>query len=390
MDTLAVTLLSKLLTSGEQLLAGRRTRGAALTATALKPYLDSRSLLERESFEATIHAATDAGAVELTYERGQGSDRSIIRITLLDVAALATFLGRPTLRSILEVASALLANQFDSFPVLRSVFSRWERLFKVRGIGPDRAVDWVDAAAIITYMNQDARVHEEDLPIREVSAKLFLDSKRIEQLAAPLDVLLSGDIDAEPRTPSDVWAEIGLRREDQPVRLAGAVVVRRQRVSALLDSPYGAFPAATVLGLDGTPELVLTIENQTTFHSEAKRRADNNVLLIYTAGMPSPAWRAMYGRLLAGLPSGTPVLHWGDIDEGGFRIAANLAEIARHVGHVLQPYRMSPVDIPRDRRRPAASGQIDRMRAFAVKAGWSELADLLAQSEFTAEQEVLD
>jgi len=135
---------------------------------------------------------------------------------------------------------------------------------------------------------------------------------------------------------------------------------------------------------------VLTIENQTTFHSEAKRRADNNVLLIYTAGMPSPAWRAMYGRLLAGLPSGTPVLHWGDIDEGGFRIAANLAEIARHVGHVLQPYRMSPVDIPRDRRRPAASGQIDRMRAFAVKAGWSELADLLAQSEFTAEQEVLD
>ncbi|WP_167285049.1 DUF2399 domain-containing protein [Paraburkholderia sp. Cy-641] len=382
--------MTKLLATGEMVSAGRRTRAASLTGSALKPYSESRHLLERESFEAAVRAAADAGAVALEYEKGLGSDRPIVRITLLDVDALAIFLGQPTRHSIAAQARASLAGWFETFPVLESVFSRWESLYKVRGIGPERAMDWADAAAVIVHMTHDTRVREEDLPIREVSAKLFLDSKRIEQLTAPLDVLLSGDIEAEPRVPSDVWAEVGLRREDQPVRLAGAVVVRRQRVSALLDTPYGAFPAPTVLGIDGAPAFVLTIENQTTFYSEAKRRADDNVLLIYTAGMPSPAWRAMYERLLADLPSGTPVLHWGDVDEGGFRIAANVAEAARRAGHVLQPYRMSPADIPEDRRRPVAGGQAGRMRAFAAKAGWAELAVVLAESEFTAEQEVLD
>lgn len=390
MDALATTLLAKLLASGEKVSAGRRTRAATLTAGALKPYSESRHLVERESFEAAVRAAADAGAVELEYEKGLGSDRAIVRITLLEVDALATFLGQPTRRSTTAQARASLAGWFETFPVLDAVLSRWESLYKVRGIGPERAMDWADAAAVIVHMKHDARVREEDLPIREVSAKLFLDSKRIEQLTAPLDVLLSGDIETEPRVPVDIWAEVGLRREDRPVRLAGAVVVRRQRVSALLDTPYGAFPAQTVLGIDGAPAFVLTIENQTTFHSEAKRRTDDNVLLIYTAGMPSPAWRAMYQRLLTGLPVGTPILHWGDVDEGGFRIAAYIAEAARRAGHVLQPYRMSPTDIPEDRRRSVASGQAGRMRGFAAKAGWVELAAVLAESEFTAEQEVLD
>ncbi|AJZ56792.1 hypothetical protein OI25_7794 [Paraburkholderia fungorum] len=92
----------------------------------------------------------------------------------------------------------------------------------------------------------------------------------------------------------------------------------------------------------------------------------------------------------AGIPAGTPVLHWEDVDEGGFRIAANVAEAARRAGHVLQPYRMSPSDILEDRRRPVAGGQAERMRAFAAKAGWAELAVALSESEFTAEQEVLD
>lgn len=122
--------------------------------------------------------------------------------------------------------------------------------------------------------------------------------------------------------------------------------------------------STTVLGVDGALALVLTIENQTTFHSEAKRRADDDVLLIYTAGMPWPAERAMYERLLAG----TPVMHWGDVDEGGFLIAANVAEAARPAGHVLQRYRMSPAEIPEGRRRPVAGGQAERMRAFAAKA----------------------
>ncbi|WP_088952662.1 Wadjet anti-phage system protein JetD domain-containing protein [Variovorax sp. HW608] len=65
------------------------------------------------------------------------------------------------------------------------------------------------------------------------------------------------------------------------------------------------------------PSQVLTIEDQTTFHVWAREHCDADVLCLYTAGMPSPAWRAMYLRLLSEFTAATPVLHWGDVDEAG-------------------------------------------------------------------------
>ncbi|MDO9365652.1 MAG: DUF2220 family protein [Methylotenera sp.] len=105
-------------------------------------------------------------------------------------------------------------------------------------------------------------------------------------------------------------------------------------------------PATTIMSLASKPSMVLTIENQTTFHSEARRKCDEDVLLIYTAGMPNPPWRDMYARLLKSLPEGIPVYHWGDLDEGGFRIASVLASVAKEAGHILQPWQISDnVDI---------------------------------------------
>lgn len=58
---------------------------------------------------------------------------------------------------------------------------------------------------------------------------------------------------------------------------------------------------------------------------------------IYTAGMPLPAWRTTHAKLLAGVPAGTPVHHWGEVDEGGFMIAAILSGCVAEAGHVLLP-----------------------------------------------------
>lgn len=81
--------------------------------------------------------------------------------------------------------------------------------------------------------------------------------------------------------------ELGLYREPQPARLAGNIVVRRERATFPLDSPYGALPPSTVLGVGSIPSQVLTIENQTTFHVWARQHYNSDVLCIYTAGMPS-------------------------------------------------------------------------------------------------------
>ena len=111
--------------------------------------------------------------------------------------------------------------------------------------------------------------------------------------------MLSGTLEDAARTTDPVLQELGLFREEQPARLAGNVLVRRERGAFVLDRPYGALPPSTAIGLGSVPSMVLTIENQTTtFHVEARRRCDSDALLIYSAGMPSPAWRRMYVTLL--------------------------------------------------------------------------------------------
>ena len=115
------------------------------------------------------------------------------------------------------------------------------------------------------------------------------------------------------------------------------------------------------------PLRVLTIENQTTFHAQARSRCDEEGLILYTAGMPSPAWRQMYVRLLRELPGSAAVAHWGDFDEGGFRISAFLARAAAEAGKKLVALSMHPDDINPSQRRPATDRTIERMVAFASR-----------------------
>lgn len=388
MDQLARRLLEKLLVNGEKVMAGRLSRPAVLTKSGLTEYRALRSLQMKESFETTMRAARVAGAVELAWD-DRGEDGFIQRVRLVAVRQLAEFLGETPREEQLARAKELLVPLCARFPVLNEVQQCWAQLRNVRTLGPRSVQDWLDAARVIDFARESARPDAIAVPIREASARLFKDSKRIEKLAGPIDVLLNGSVDGEIRQPPEVWRELGLFREEHPVRLAGKVIVERGRVTAYLDTPYAGFPAATIMRLKSRPRLVMTIEGQTTFHSEARRRCDEDVLLIFTAGMPTPAWRSMYVRLLTDLPVDVPVYHWGDVDEGGFRIAAILAQDARRAGHTLRPWSMHPNDVPADMRRPARESTLTRIRYFAEVAGWSSLGDAVSAAKFTVEQESL-
>ena len=384
----ARSLLVKLLADGERTLAGTRSMAPRLTKRHLEPYWHSKSLAAREVFDDQMKAASDAGAVSLIRDHGL-STGEIRAIDLVDLDRLATFLGVKTRSGELVVAGGELASWLAMFPVLEDVLEHWRLLRKVRGTTPDAAANWSAAAKVVSAMQTDAAVRVADLPVREVSARLFRDSKKIEGITGLIDVLLTGDVLSPPRDPREVWSEIGLRREEQPARLAGHVEVVRERVTALLDIPYGAFPPATVLGVTDSVASIMTIENLTTFHSEAVARCDEPVLLIYTAGMPSPAWRTMYERIITGVPANTPLMHWGDVDEGGFRIAAQIATIAAATGRRLEPYNMEPEDVPESVRRPASKTTCEHMRHFARSAGWPELGERVARARVTVEQEAI-
>jgi hypothetical protein len=389
MDAIAQQILEKLLVIGNKSVAGVRSRAAALTAAQMTDYHALRSLPQKSQCEITLLEASKQGAISLTKDKHNQEGGFFQRIDLLEIDALARFLGQTTYSSHLASASQQLDHLIERHPVLTEVTQKWAAMGKVRVLGPQDVQTWLDAARVIAFCADRAIKEAISIPIREASAKLFNNSKRIERLVAPVDVLLQGSIESPSRPFSEVWEEIGLFREEQPVLLAGNVTIKRQRLTAQLDAPYAGFAAYGVLGVDSTPLQVMTIENLTTFHSEAKRRCEEPILLVYTAGMPSPAWRAMYARLLSSIPKTVPVHHWGDIDEGGFRIAAALAKVALSTGHVLKPFAMNPENVPLEMQNKASTRTLDRIRHFATAAGWPELGDDIATAGFTVEQESL-
>jgi len=386
---IARDLLATLLDAGNKHAAGARARAPALTAAHLKPYSQLRSWQHKQVCDETFLAARDAGAVTLQRDKLNPSDGLFERIDLVDVQALARFLGRNTYAEQLNQTIGLLDSLKAEFPVIQELIGRWSSMAKVRGLGPQDPGAWIDAAKIIracAARSQEAIA----APVREFSARLFLDSKRVETLTPQLDILLSGNVEVGPRPAVQVWQELGLFREEHPVLLAGHVQIARIRSTGLIDAPYMGLPAATIQGVISSVTEIITIENKTTFHSEAKRRQDDKVLLIYTAGMPSPAWRAMYGRLLESLPPTTAIFHWGDVDEGGFRIASTIATVAMKAGFALRPYGMSPSDVPLNMRVSASPRTLERIHRFACAAGWPELGQAIREAEFVAEQEALE
>nr|WP_225561718.1 Wadjet anti-phage system protein JetD domain-containing protein [Rhodanobacter sp. DHB23] len=157
--------------------------------------------------------------------------------------------------------------------------------------------------------------------------------------------------------------------------------------------PYLGVPVESLHAVATTARCLLSIENLASFHDAAQANPAGDALLLYTGGMPSPAWRAAYARVLRALPPRLPVFHWGDIDEGGFRIAATLAGVARESGYRLRPWRMSPSELPSAAVGAAEipePGLLAGMLRWAERAGWPDVAAALARQPIRLEQERLD
>ncbi len=386
-------VLERLLRRGESARRRGDTRPASLpmTAASCPEYAALDTLDAVESFHAVIGLAERAGAVVVERRRAGGDTTILQRISLGDLQALAVHLDIPLLGDRVDEASRQLSAARERWPIVTRVLEVWAQGRKVRGSGPEAAADLVDAvkAAESHQHNQ----HEERI-LRRESVHLFGDSKRLERLTPWLEILVTGDLPRSGLSNEDIWASLGLRREPQPMLVAGSGTVRlRDGTTVALVKPYLGLPVDAVEGIDTHARYLLTIENLASFHDAARHLSTADGLLIYTAGMPSPAWRALYARILSTLSLGTSVYHWGDIDEGGYRIAATLAGVAVETGRSLQPWLMSPYAFtPRLRKRlpPPAATVLKEMLRWATRAGWPEVVAELQHCPLLAEQEWLD
>lgn len=353
-------------------------------------YFALRSLEAFERFHAAVRLAERDGAITARRDRHRGDGEKLLRITLVDLDALARHLGVETVAQRAAHAHALLDTWTSRFPVIGEALAAWRNGRKVRGFGPEAAGDLADAARAVDALLADAR---EERILRKESVRLFGDSKRLEALTPWLDVLVSGELDPSGMEKEHIWAALGLRKEPLPLLLAGNGLVELDDGTRLpLPTSYLGVPVEALRAVETQARSVLSIENLASFHEAARARGDAPILLLYTGGMPSPAWRVAYLRLLRCMTADTTIHHWGDVDEGGFRIAAKLAETAREAGFALRPWLMSPDDAP----APAAPSKdeavqkaLPRMRLWAERAGWPEIAAAQERHPRRWEQESL-
>lgn len=355
-------------------------------------YLALRSLDEVERYHAQIQLAERDGAVRVERDRRVGDGSKLMRLAVSDLGKLAAHLGVRPNHEKAATAQEVLAPWLAGFPVLQEILDLWGQGRKVRGHDADAAHDLADAAGFVAARMTDNLTER---VLRRESVRHFGDSKRLEKLTHWLEILAFGQLTASGFTEPEIWSAIGIRREPQPLLVSGdgSVRIKGHPVPLPIIEPYLGLPPERVDGCVSSARYLLTIENLATFHDALAPLRQSRGLVIYTGGMPSPAWRAAYQRLLRGLPGDLPLFHWGDIDQGGFRIAAVVADAAASVGRTCQPWMMSPKDLPpalAQRAAKASPGTVSAMVSWAERAQWHALAQPLRDAGIVLEQEALD
>jgi hypothetical protein len=375
----------------DQSLSDRTLPGRAIPGRAIQTaftHTDSpywrQDYGQRQHCHVRLVAAERAGAVQLRWAKQGGEDRPLENVRLVDANKLAIFLGTVTRSEAVLAAHAILDAWSAEYPRVAELVDAWARLKSPRGFDTDSAADFADALRVL-----DALKHPEgnDQIVRVLSRALFQDTKRIEALARHIDLLTTEHLAAPARQQEEVFSALGLVKEPQPFLVSG---VGSLKLSASQNCPI-AWPFVGVsnqhvAGYSGSPAWVLSIENLTTFHLASQDPDAGSGLILYTGGMPSPSWCRAYAAVLEGIPEQIPVYHWGDIDVGGFRIAAHLRRKCVH-RHAFHPWLMNAEQLGRTTYSETTEATRGSMARHAHDAGWEALSQCMQAR--TIEQEAI-
>ncbi|MBK1851577.1 DUF2399 domain-containing protein [Marinobacter sp. 1-4A] len=362
------------------------------TNSSLREYYRLERFADREEYHARLQIYSNAKAIKVDWDVGAGERGQLSRVTLHDPKAVMSILGEELPW---EVASRAIARiesvAKEGLPDIAHIVDAWRRGKAPAGVSAERANQLVDSLRIIDAA-QKLSEGGQDVLLRRLSARLFSDSKRIEGLARQLAFLLGEPTETEE---DDVFARLGLVKHPQPMLLSGppgcSIQVNEAAIS--LAYPYLGFRPDTINGLttSNSPiRRVLTIENLASFN-EAADNAEKarDLLIVYLAGNPTPSFLAAYNRILSSVEP-TEILHWGDIDVGGFRIAARLADSIRSTGHSLKLWRMNPLEVASGQQKTVPEKKIEEASTICEKYGWNKEAEGLRSNPVFQEQEFLD
>ncbi|MCR5739140.1 MAG: DUF2220 domain-containing protein [Lachnospiraceae bacterium] len=178
---------------------------------------------------------------------------------------------------------------------------------------------------------------DEEIFVRDLSVRIFNDSKRLENLRGRISGCLYkyGDFSNKDA----VFDELGVVRNPSYVMVKGPVRMTFGRQLLDIGELTGdiALSAKTLQGLTDAHvygERVITVENLTSFHRYDSHGSET---VIYLGGFHNGVRREFLRMIAVSADSNVTYHHFGDIDAGGFYIYRHLRE---NTGIDFRPYMM--------------------------------------------------
>ncbi len=216
--------------------------------------------------------------------------------------------------------------------LVSEILSTYEKRRSVCGVPLRQCNDLINAlrvAIAIASLN-------EAIEMRVLSARCTSDSKWVERhleltaWAAASLVHVEGDFN-----PEELLLHLGVLAKPQPIMISAGVDYN-------IHGEIGAHGPAIYLGLptrgcnlmfdDARP--IVLVENFTPFHQLCELDNERRLQIVYTGGFPSREVLRLLKQGATRYQDSCTIYHWGDFDEGGFRI---LTYLAREVSANIVP-----------------------------------------------------
>ncbi|MFT5421988.1 MAG: hypothetical protein ACI9D5_002754 [Candidatus Endobugula sp.] len=181
----------------------------------------------------------------------------------------------------------------------------------------------IEALTFVSWYFTQEITPQKDM--RTISVLLYSDSKKLESLLSIIARIVAPNTPKaiQSKKPKDIMEYWGISKFPPSFKCKASIEVHTLR--GILDTstawPYLEIPPDGIINLTSlqNPDYILFIENKTTFERYS-REIDDKGWVFYTNGFPSRRWQDLFKNIVDLVPKDTPVYHWGDLDEGGYRI----------------------------------------------------------------------
>ncbi len=389
-------LLTKLLDKWQRKPESQTPHRLPITEKRAPEYFADMTSELRTQMLDDLRAAERVGAVGLEWNKDYFTRHILKRLTLYDHALLSNFLGVPLATDIVQKGREGLTLLVDSAApwigvCAESILSFWSKNKASHGMEPG---DFKSLTLLLRALIAVSEKRHINLDLRTFSVRCFEDSKAFESIQSRFaDAWKKYAPDGQPELNTDeVLASLGIAKFPLPLLLRGPVLLKTNKRDFNCTDCYpfvGLPPQAIVDVLDiSKAAYLLTIENLTTFNRYAAEIDDDGIVL-YTGGFPSPEFRRVYQLLVQHLGTRQNVYHWGDIDEGGVKIMACLQ---KSVKIQIRPHLMSKSEIEKYGQKGKGVNAKNVEKQLGLSPGIDTVIDALRSLAYTCflEQECID